>query len=58
MINRRQVGKYLYKYQGTPNNVTEDGDDGGDDGGDDAGNDAGKGDGGDAGGEGGGLLAE
>ncbi len=22
MINRRQVGKYLYKYQGTPNNVT------------------------------------
>ncbi len=22
MINRRQVDKYLYKYQGTPNNVT------------------------------------
>jgi hypothetical protein len=22
MINRRQVGKYLYKYQGTLNNVT------------------------------------
>ncbi len=22
LINRRQVGKYLYKYQGTPNNVT------------------------------------